>query len=421
LIQKSGDAYIPRILPSALPERCLTSAGHEVEPNDEPNTSGSNKRICSYVASDQSAKRACEASKTTTTPQFFVPLPEVMPVVDKSSLDNIRQKYRQLCGWHRRGFPGRHAVYMNRGNYRMISQLPYKVTWKPVGKRYMMLIEQQNKVYMLDQGEYLFTVDDIQFPYDVECTSHLKSTLVDGEFVIDKVDGSYKLSFLINDIITYNNRSVRTEPFSDRLKFISQSIVNIRNSAIKKGHIKKTTQPFSIRTKDFFDLSEVNKLISPTYLATVPYEVEGFFFLPEQDPYTPGECQRFLKWKENETIEFRLKISNKSSRTSTLLEKEAHLFLNHMDRPFATMPYSPTLQQYDNKIISCSYENDQWHFYRLRDDRPFPNSEKSARNAMDAIKRPVTKEALCDLIKKSIKDHVHSDHSSSTTKVTVFE
>jgi hypothetical protein len=80
------------------------------------------------------------------------------------------------------------------------------------------------------------------------------------------------------------------------------------------------------------------------------------------------------------------------------------------------MPYLPTLQEYDNKIISCSYENGQWHFYRLRDDRPCPNSKQSAKGVIDAIQRQVTKEALCDLIKKSIEDHVHNDHSSSTTK-----
>jgi hypothetical protein len=62
------------------------------------------------------------------------------------------------------------------------------------------------------------------------------------------------------------------------------------------------------------------------YLATVPYEIEGFIFLPEQDPYTPGEYPRVLKWKENDTIEFRLKISDKFSRTGILLEKEAISF-----------------------------------------------------------------------------------------------
>jgi mRNA-capping enzyme len=322
-----------------------------------------------------------------------------MPVYDKSLLNDIQQKYRRLCGWTRRGFPGFHPVHMHRGNYQMILRTPYMVTWKPVGKRYMMLIEEEDKVYMLDQGDHVFTVDHIQFPCDVECTSHLKNTLIDGEFVIDKVDGLNKPRFLINDIIMYNDKNVSKKPFPDRLELISQLIVNIRNKAITKGYIKKATQPFSIVEKPFFDSLQVPKLLSSKFLATIPHEVEGFIFLPKYNSYSPGECPWVLKWKENETIDFLLRISVNSSKIGALPEKKAYLFLNRMDTPFATIPYFPNLQEYDNKIISCSYKDSQWHVYRLRDDRLCPNSEKTAENIMDAVKRPVTREALCDLIR----------------------
>jgi len=188
------------------------------------------------------------------------------------------------------------------GNYEKIVESPYMVTWKSVGKRYMMLIEDEDKVYMLDQGDYLFTVDHIQFPFDAEYTSHLKDTLIDGEFVIDNVDGLFKPSFWINDIITYNGEDVSRKPFPDRLKLISESIVRIHDSAIAKGRIKKTTQPFSIRNKYFFRLPAVNRLLSPKFLANIPHKVEGLFFQPEKDPYTTGECPNVLKWKDNLTI-----------------------------------------------------------------------------------------------------------------------
>ncbi len=287
---------------------------------------------------------------------------------------------------------------MHGGNYKTILQSPYMVTWKPVGKRYMMLIEEKDKVYMLDQGDNVFTVDHIQFPSDAEFTSHLKNTLVDGELIIDKVDGLDKPRFLINDIITYNGQDVSTKPFPHRLKLISESIVNIRNEAITNGHMKKTKQPFSIRKKDFFNLSAVNKLLSPKFLGTLPHEVEGLIFVPKKDPYTSGQCLRVLKWKENETINFRLQIVN-SSKIGALPEKKAHLFVNKMNNPFATMRYSHNLQEYNNKIISCSYKDNQWVFHRLRDDRPFPNSQKAAMDVMYVLQRPVTRETLCDLIK----------------------
>lgn len=263
----------------------------------------------------------------------------------------------------------------------------------------MMLIEEEDKVYMLDQGDNVFSIDHIQFPRDAEYTSHLKDTLVDGEFIIDNADGSEEPTFWINDIITYNGQNVSTKTFPHRLTLIFQSIVNIRNKAISNGHIKKIMQPFSIRNKYFFGLSEVNDLLSRNFIETIPHEIDGLLFLPEKDSYKSGECLRVLKWKENETVEFRLVITPNSSEINAFIEKKANLFLNQQNTRFATMRYLPYLEQYDNKIISCSYRDSQWHFHRLRDDRPYPNSEKTAMGVINAAKISVTRKALCDLIK----------------------
>jgi mRNA-capping enzyme len=403
------------ILKPAYSERCLTSCDYQMESNDQSNTSEGNKRSCWNYASGQPAKRFREAPQGSSVREFFLPLPEVMPVRHKSLRENIQQKYRQFCRWTRPGFPGSHPVQMHCGNYEVILQSPYMVTWKPSGKRYMMLIKKENEVYMLDLGNSLFSVDHIQFPCDAEYTRHLTDTLVDGELVKDKVNGSNKARFFINDIITYKGTDVSSKPFPDRLELISQSIVNMHNNAISNGYIKKRTQPFSIGTKDFFGLSEMNKLRSPKYLASIPHEVEGFFFLPEKDPYTPGECPYVFKWEENATIKFRLEIFDKFSMTAAHPEKEAQLFLNRMPIPFATMRYLPNLEKYDKKIISCYYRNSQWHVYRLRHDRWCPNSEKTANSVMEAVQRPVTRENLRDLIKNQSKNNVHGDDSSCTT------
>ena len=86
-------------------------------------------------------------------------------------------------------------------------------------------------------------------------------------------------------------------------------------------------------------------------------------------------------------------------------KKNAQLFLSkeREDIPFTKMNYTPDLEKYNNKIISCSYKGNQWHFHRLRDDRPFPNARKTADSVLNAMKRPVTREVLCDLIKNQLK------------------
>lgn len=61
--------------------------------------------------------------------------------------------------------------------------------------------------------------------------------------------------------------------------------------------------------------------------------------------------------------------------SSQLPEKQAVLFVNGLEKPFATMPYSKDLNKYDNKIIECSYRGHQWHFHRERTDKSFPNAK----------------------------------------------
>jgi mRNA-capping enzyme len=380
--------------------------------DDQFTTRGGYKRFYQNNASDPPAKRSHQSSQRLPPPKFFLPLPEVEPVRYKRLQDKIKEKYRRLCRWDGERFPGSEPAHMHRENYALILQLPYMVTWKPAGKRYMMLIEKENQVYMLNQGNDLFSVEQIRFPYDVEYTSHLKDTLLDGEIVNDKVNGSKRASFLINDIIIYNGIDVTAQPFPHRLKLISESIVNVHNNAITNGFIDKRTQPFLIRTKNFFPLSEIDKLLSWKFLASIPHEVEGLFFLPERDPYRTGKCPGILKWKENETIDFRLQIPHNNSGTTACSKKEAHLFLSRQDTLFATMRYSSKLQDYDNKIISCYYRAGQWYIYRLRHDRRFPNSKQTAMAVMEAMQKPVTKEDLRALVKNQSKPDAYEDNST---------
>jgi hypothetical protein len=46
--------------------------------------------------------------------------------------------------------------------------------------RYMMLIEDKNKIYMFDRDNNVFEISHLEFPKDPEYTTHLTNTLVDG-------------------------------------------------------------------------------------------------------------------------------------------------------------------------------------------------------------------------------------------------
>ena len=46
--------------------------------------------------------------------------------------------------------------------------------------RYLMFIEDENRIYMIDRNNYIFQVDSLRFPRDRTCSTHLTNTLVDG-------------------------------------------------------------------------------------------------------------------------------------------------------------------------------------------------------------------------------------------------
>jgi mRNA-capping enzyme len=58
-----------------------------------------------------------------------------------------------------------------------------------------------------------------------------------------------------------------------------------------------------------------------------------------------------------------------------LSQRRAFLYVNGMQNYFTEMRYTQELRQYDNKIIECSYRDNQWHFHRHRTDKSFPNAK----------------------------------------------
>ncbi|UJR22696.1 hypothetical protein I4U23_025732 [Adineta vaga] len=404
LVRRFGDNSVDLIQAPPRESWCLTNSDDEDEPNERPVATGGVKRPASNFYEQSNKRSHVEPQKTN--PQFAVNLPGVTPICTQSLMTSIQLKCQRMCEWNGRGFPGSQPVSMDNTNYKLIIQSPYMVSWKADGTRYMMLIEDENKIYMFDRDNTVFEISHLRFPYDAEYTRHLTNTLVDGELVLDNVNGTKVPRFLIYDIIIYENENVGKKPFRERLDIIRRSIIDTRNQAITKGRIDRSRDPFSIRNKDFWDLSTLHKLVGTKFRSQIAHEVDGLIFQPEMDPYTVGRSPRVLKWKEDNTIDFRLKIVTEE-KAGQLSEKKAYLFVNGMKPPFAGMRYHHNLRQYNNKIIECSFINNEWQFHRERTDKSFPNAKDTAFGAVRALEEPITKEILCSLIDEHLKFNEH--------------
>lgn len=235
-------------------------------------------------------------------------------MTDKVKVNELQHLIQDMCNWDKGGFPGAQPVSMDRQNIRLLHVKPYKVSWKADGTRYMMLIYRQHEIYFFDRDNSCFKVDNLCFPSVKDLTRHIKNTLVDGEMVIDKVNGQNVPRYLVYDIIRYENEDFSTKSFEDRLIAIKHYIIGPRHEAMRRGMINRNNESFSVRNKDFWDIMQTEALLGPKFAQQLSHEPDGLIFQPKLDPYVGGRCDEILKWKpaEQNSVDFQLKISEDS-------------------------------------------------------------------------------------------------------------
>uniref|UniRef100_A0A8D0T0A7 mRNA-capping enzyme n=1 Tax=Sus scrofa TaxID=9823 RepID=A0A8D0T0A7_PIG len=318
--------------PPLLPDWCFEDDEDEDEEED-------GKKESEPGSSASFGKRRKERLKLGAIFLEGVTVKGVTQVTTQPKLGEVQQKCHQFCGWEGSGFPGAQPVSMDKQNIKLLEQKPYKVSWKADGTRYMMLIDGTNEVFMIDRDNSVFHVSNLEFPFRKDLRIHLSNTLLDGEMIIDRVNGLAVPRYLIYDIIKFNAQPVGDCDFNIRLQCIEREIISPRHEKMKAGLIDKTQEPFSVRNKPFFDI------------------------------YT---------------------------------SRKGLLYVGGYERPFAQIKVTKELKQYDNKIIECKFENNSWVFMRQRTDKSFPNAYNTAMAVCNSISNPVTKEMLFEFIDRCV-------------------
>ncbi|XP_014456070.2 mRNA-capping enzyme isoform X5 [Alligator mississippiensis] len=328
--------------PPERPEWCFEDEDEDDEEEDDGKSGGQESEPGS---SSSFSKRRKERLKLGAVFLEGVTVKYVTQVTTQPKLGEIQHKCQQFCGWGGSGFPGAQPVSMDKQNIKALEQKPYKVSWKADGTRYMMLIDGKNEVYMIDRDNSVFHVSNLEFPFRKDLRTHLTNTLLDGEMIIDKVNGQVVPRYLIYDIIKFN-------------------------------------------------------LLEGSFAREVSHEVDGLIFQPT-GKYKPGRCDDILKWKPPSlnSVDFRLKIT-KIGGEGLLTQNVGLLYVGSFDRPFAHIKVTKELKQYDNKIIECKFENNSWVFMRQRIDKSFPNAYTTALAICNSIQNPVTKEMLFEITER---------------------
>ncbi|KAG8444777.1 hypothetical protein GDO86_009810 [Hymenochirus boettgeri] len=381
--------------PPELPDWCfeedddIDDDGNKMFQAEEPGSSGATYN-----------RRKKERLKLGAIFLEGVTVKHVKQITTEPKLGEAQRKCQQFCSWRGSGFPGAQPVSMDRKNIKFLEQKSYKVSWKADGTRYMMLIDGKDQVYMIDRDNSVFHVSNLEFPFRKDLRLHLANTLLDGEMIIDKVNGQTVPRYLIYDIIKFSGQPVGDCDFNIRLSCIEKEIIFPRHEKMKTGLIDKAKEPFSVRNKQFFDIHTARKLIEGSFAREVCHEVDGLIFQPT-GKYKAGRCDDILKWKPPNlnSVDFLLKIT-KVGGEGLLTRNVGLLYVGNYDCPFSEIKVTKDLRQYENKIIECKFENNCWVFMRQRVDKSFPNSYDTALAVCNSIQHPVTKEILFEVIDK---------------------
>lgn len=241
---------------------------------------------------------------------FMEGVPGVTLMTDKAKVNSLQEIVQNMCHWDRSGFPGAQPVSMDRVNLGLLHTKPYRVSWKADGTRYMMLIHQESEIYFFDRDNSCFRIDSLKFPQTKDLTRHIKNTLLDGEMVIDKVKGKSFPRYLAYDIIRFENEDLTRRSFDDRLNAIRSVIIGPRHEAMKRGIITREHEPFSVRVKDFWCVTQAEALLGPKFAQQLSHEPDGLIFQPKLEPYVGGRCDDILKWKPAElnSVDFLMKV-----------------------------------------------------------------------------------------------------------------
>lgn len=220
--------------------------------------------------------------------------------------------------------------------------------------------------------------------------------------VIDRAEGKEYPRYLAYDIIMYDGKDVsKLSFFPERYNIIEKEVMKGRYRALEQGRLRREREPFSVRLKQFWDVTQAGSLLSEKFAKQLGHEPDGLIFQPAKEPYIAGTSREVLKWKplSLNSVDFKLRIVMESGM-GIVPKKIGLLYVGGMTNAYAQMKITKATKDLNNKIIECKRMNNEWIFMRERTDKSFPNSFNTAEAVCRSINEPVTTEYLLDYINK---------------------
>ncbi|KAJ2688144.1 hypothetical protein IWW39_002413 [Coemansia spiralis] len=258
------------------------------------------------------------------------------------------------------------------------------------------LITRKNEYYLVPFC--MFPTPDTD-PYNPQIFHD--ETLIDAELVVDVYpNGHTERKLLGFDTLVVNGCNCMSFNLEKRLGYLNLHVVKpferMRRNMISSERRKV---PFIAEMKRFERSYGVHKVQFET-IPRLQHKSDGLIFTSVASPYTPGTCDKIIKWKpaSENSIDFKVHVADAHSLDIRLLVWQGAS--NYSE--FGTLAIRPddfnrnalagvrSASDLDGKIVEALYDPHyappaQWRFMRFRDDKPHGNHISTVHKIIDSM------------------------------------
>lgn len=326
------------------------------------------------------------------------------------------------CGNH---FPGAQPVSFNQLHLEILTHEDYYVCEKSDGTRLLMYCSQtddgREAVFLIDRKNSYYAIPRLHFPLpnDASCKKFHTDTIIDGELVLDIIDGQKQLVFLTFDLLMYQGKDIRSRDLPGRLGKLKDMFLQPMNKFLKANSEQRKRFPFRVEFK-FMQLSYGIEMMYREVIPSLHHGNDGLIFTSIRAPYTSGTDETLLKWKpaDENSVDFKLHLRFKSTpdgHEDYEAIPDFGLFAYHGEdrrqkgedyRFYAELHVDGTewerikaqgvrFKGLEGLIVECNLDSEnRWRFMRVRDDKQHGNHISVISKVLDSIRDGVTMRQL---------------------------
>lgn len=347
-------------------------------------------------------------------------IPEIPgELVHPEYAENLRRLVAQLCNANSTKFPGSQPVSFAQQDLERLEREDFWVCEKSDGVRVLFFVhsvKDSQDVYLIDRHNQYRLINGFFFPHHENPLKPLRTTILDGELVID-IDPRTKketLRMLAFDCLVVDNQNVMSRPLDKRYGRLNEWFYKPFEKMIQEYPHMLQTLPFEIKIKNMQFSYGIEKVFNDD-IPKLQHGNDGLIFTCSQTPYVIGTDQNIKKWKppSENTIDFKLVLRfppdpTNPSQPDYLAKpffalhvfaggKDPYEFFDELyvdDDEWEKMKLSG--EQIDDRIVEVFWQSSEkrWGFMRFRDDKPNGNHKTVVFNIIQSIIDGVEKDDL---------------------------